>query len=306
MSLKEIFKPKDVVNTDNTLEKESSSDDLESINEQITDFLDSVKTLDLDSEENATESEGIIKSITFEKDTQNENFFSGSYFYDIYLEEALLLKRKWQMKLKSLSISELFDIVRNRYASSPPLDLASHGDMIKNDICFYAEKELRERAKKLENKKTCYHILGELLCRSFNANNDFNGNRWGECDDLVEWIRERYVYLYANLAETDFKTECQSALDMIDLDGKLEDKLKTRYVSLEKKQKSHTTQKNIKLEGQMLSFLKDIVFSECSYSGASQTTYYPRNTPPDADVAEKSKEIINKKYKSQPLRPSGW
>ena len=172
---------------------------------------------------------------------------------------------------------------------------------------MYAEAELRKRAKRNEGKKTCYHILGELLCRSFNRNNDFPGSRWGECDNLVEWIRERYVYLYANLSENDFKTEFQAALDMIDIDCKLAEKLKSRYISLDKQEKNHVTLKTIKLEDQLLNYLEQIVFSDYSYSSASSFQYWSSSLLPlKPTTAEEKEKQINEKYKSQDIGRSDW
>ena len=210
-----------------------------------------------------------------ERQPLHSSFESPSYenFYSRYLAQIRCLRLQWQAEIEELSITELFEIIKNRYLEHTPHELSPYGDYIKNEICKYAEAELRKRAKRNESKKTYYHVFGELICKSFNQNNAFPIiNHWKNTE-LVDWIRERYAYLYANLVQDDFKTECRSALDMIDMAGTLDAKLKRSYPSLEKKSKNHTPQKTIQLEGKMISLLAEILdinfFSLSSFSDPS-------------------------------------
>jgi len=220
--------------------------------------------------------------------------YDGAYFYKKYLEKIKKLREEWQEEIKQLKTSELFEILKKRYEDSTPRELYLYGDSIKNEICSFAEEELKKRANANQSKKTYYHVFGELVCKSFNHNNVFPQERYRNNPDLVTWIRERYAYLYANLSEDDFKTECQSGLDMIDLDKKLDAKLKANYSSLVKKSEKHTTTKSIELEKKMLMYLNEILGVNQSYSYDPFSIYSKCDSSP-----EEQENKINQTYREQ-------
>lgn len=209
----------------------------------------------------------------------------NEYFYDKYLEKEEEIREQWKREIESFNIAELLTVIRSRYAGRVPNELSGYGEIIKDEMCSYAEHELRKRARINQNRKSLYHVFGELICKSFDHNNMFPQKNSYQLDNatLVSWIRERYAYLYANLEQEDFKTECQSGLDMIDLDEKLEKKLKANYTSLEKRSKNHIPRKSKELEEQMFRYLDEILNIRPEW--------------PDVRSSEEKEKDINKKYK---------
>lgn len=197
-------------------------------------------------------------------------FLKADSFYRNYYDKQVVLLEEIREELSELSIDDLFGIIKERkylYYT----DLTG----IKDTICMLAEEEIRERASISQRRKTPYHILGELICKSFNHNNVFpQEDGYGDVRDIVAWIRERYVYLYANLIEEDFKTEYKSAFDMIDLDATLKDKLERSYTSLKKTANiaKHSKTKNKPIEKEMLELLGMIFGMYCSdYNWSTMT-----------------------------------